>query len=393
MTNLTETTNILITNSVAGLQTDVVYTDFSKAFDCIPHNILLLKLSLLGFPDFFVKWVKSYLSDRIYRVKYQSSLSEPFEASSGVPQGSHLGPLLFIISINDVTSILKHAQIKIFADDIKILTRIESVSDCLALQTDLFKLGDWCDLNGLSLNIEKCSIVSFSRKTNILHYDYSLNGLSLSRRTVIKDLGVYFDHRLTFKDHYIYISNRGNSLLGFIKRWSKEFSDPYVTKALFELYVRPSLEYASTVWSPHLKTDINRVEAVQRRFLRFALRSLPWTDNYCLPPYVDRLKLLGMMTLCARRIIADVVFLHQIIENGILSPSILSSINWTAKSVNLRRVDALHIKTYRTNYGMSEPLTRSMREFNAVWDHLDLGVSKRVVKSRVSHLNFVNHPL
>ena len=112
-----------------------------------------------------------------------------------------------------------------------------------------------------------------------------LNNQSIARVDCVSYLGVVMDNRMDFKSHYNHIVNRANSTLGFIIRWSKEFCDPYITKHLFITYVRPILEYSSQVWSPYRDIDISRIESVQKKFLRFALRNLPWIDAIRLPPY------------------------------------------------------------------------------------------------------------
>lgn len=297
VTNLVESVSAFTKNMEEGFQTDVIFTDYSKAFDVLPHSIILLKLKKLGFPNIFVKWVDSYLSDRTYSVLFRNITSKPFNANSGVPQGSHLGPLFFIISVNDVSSVIVNSELQIYADDMKIFKKIESLNDALLLQNDLDNFFKWCKNNNLLLNVNKCALMCFTRRLNPICFNYCLNGISVSKTNSIKDLGVYFDDKLNFKLHFCYIINKANSMLGFIKRWSKEFNDPYVLKSLYSCLVRPNLEYASQVWSPFYEVHINRIEAVQRNFLRFSLRNLQWSNPLILPPYEHRLNLIQLKTL------------------------------------------------------------------------------------------------
>ena len=243
---------------------------------------------------------------RQYSVIFRSCISNPIKATSGVPQGSHLGPLIFVLSINDVEHVIKDSYLSVYADDMKIFRQISSPADHISLQNDLNRFSIWCQKNFLMLNTTKCQTITYSRKRlPPPPRDYFLNGIPVSRVTLFRDLGVTCDRELNFRSHIDSIISRANSLLGFVKRWSKEFSNPYVTKALFMTFVRPVLEYASQVWSPYHLVHRHRIQAIQRRFIRFALRGLGWADTHNLPPYGDLLKLINLQPLDKRRDVAD----------------------------------------------------------------------------------------
>nr|CAH7749762.1 unnamed protein product [Callosobruchus chinensis] len=144
-------------------QVDVVYTDFSKAFDKVSHQILLQKLHYLGFNDTYISLLRSYLSERKQYVFYNGYRSHIYTSTSGVPQGSNLGPLLFIIFVNDLCDSLKCSRL-MFADDLKLYTCIYSVADCDLLQEQIKSLQGWCSINQLQLNVSKCKVVTFTRK-------------------------------------------------------------------------------------------------------------------------------------------------------------------------------------------------------------------------------------
>src|SRR5436190_11282116 len=146
-------------------QVDVVYTDMSKVFDKVNGTLLLRKLHSLGFSAGTLKLFSSYLTGRKQYVSFLGYKSDPFFVQSGVPQGSNLGPLLFIIFVNDLISLLKCIGL-MYADDLKIFYEIKTVLDCLALQLDLNVIYEWCVRNKLQLNINKCCVMSFHRKTN-----------------------------------------------------------------------------------------------------------------------------------------------------------------------------------------------------------------------------------
>lgn len=381
-TNLVESTSIFLNNMESGFQTDVIYTDFSKAFDILPHSIILLKLEKYGFPRSFIKWIGSYLNGRTYSVVFRSSVSNPFTANSGVPQGSHLGPLLFILSVNDVGSFINHSNIKIYADDMKIFKKITSMGDATLLQSDLNNFFSWCTINNLLLNVSKCAQVTYSRRSINFNFTYSINNSNLSKTQSIRDLGVLFDSKLNFRAHYESIIHKANSMLGFVKRWSREFKDPYTLKSLYTSLVRPNLEYASQVWSPFYQIHENRIESIQKNFLRFALRNLRWNDPIILPPYENRLKLIQLSTLKLRREAADIVFLTEIIKGNIISPEILNKINFNTIS-HLRSSNLFITTHHRTNYGSNEPIHRMLSMGNKYKSYIDFTQKKDTLKHKI----------
>lgn len=379
ITNLVESTSTFINNMEAGFQTDVIYTDFSKAFDILPHSVILLKLKKLGFPEYFLKWINSYLNDRTYTVLFRYSCSSPYKANSGVPQGSHLGPLLFVLSVNDVSSIIINSDLQIYADDMKIFKKISTERDSCLLQKDLDAFSSWCKKNNLLLNVSKCAFMSYSRCSTPININYLINGEVVLKVDSIKDLGVYFDEKLSFKLHFNHIINKARAMLGFIKRWSKEFNDPYILKSLYTTLVRPNLEYASQVWSPFYEVHIKRIESVQKNFLKYALRNLPWEDPYRLPRYENRLNLINLSTLKKRREIADIIFIVDVTKENILSPIISNRISINSNS-RLRSVNLFNLTYHRTNYGMYEPIHRMLLTGNKYKSLINFSLSKHTLK-------------
>ena len=176
-----------------GLQIDVVYIDFSKAFDRVIIGLLLEKLVALGFHSSILLWIQSYLSDRIQAVQIGKFKSHQFKATSGVPQGSHLGPILFILIINDLPLLFKPGQVLMHADDVKLYANIKSSLDSFRLQSDINVFIEWCSKNGFSLNASKCSIMSFYRCKNPIISQYYLSDLVLLKVLLVKDLGILLD--------------------------------------------------------------------------------------------------------------------------------------------------------------------------------------------------------
>jgi hypothetical protein len=169
-------------------QADAVYFDLSNAFDIVPHNLLFHKLSSFGFSDGYVSWFRSYLTDRQSRVHISGTLSQPFKVTSGVPQGSVLGPFLFNVFIKDLYNIINHCKYLIIADDLKFFRVINSPHDCFLLQSDVNSVSDWCAANSMKLNIGKMRVMLYFRKTNVLSYEYHLRHTAITRTSGIKNL-------------------------------------------------------------------------------------------------------------------------------------------------------------------------------------------------------------
>lgn len=345
-------------------QVDCVFTDFSKAFDKLNHKVLLLKLRKLGLNDNFLNWIKSYLEHRKYSVLYNNYQSEVFTVGSGVPQGSHLGPLLFILFINDLPEVIKYSEIQIYADDVKIFKDVNHLEDALRLQTDLNAFSDWCYKNKLLLNVNKCKKMTFSRKRDLFDYNYKINNSELADSEVSLDLGIHLDKKLDFRFHIDFIVKKANKLLGLIKRQCKEFTDPYALKVLFVSFVRPILEYSSQLWSPHYDVHVNRLESVQKKFLSHALRHLNWTNINDLPRYEYRLKLIDLPMLCCRRKFLSFCFAHNLLNNHIDSVTLLSMVNIRVPTRIYRNFEMIDIPHSRTNYLLHSPLNSMFNLYN-----------------------------
>ncbi|XP_055387804.1 uncharacterized protein LOC129616266 [Condylostylus longicornis] len=213
-------------------QVDAIFTDISKAFDKVDHFKLLSKLQALGFHGTTLKWIRSYLLERKISVKISSCESYSFLATSGFRQGTHLGPLLFLLFTNDCACHID-CSILSFADDTKLFSIIRSVEDCHRLQLNIHKFYNWCSSNGFMLNVEKCKVMRFYRTNNFINFSYRVNNFILDSVDEIKDLGIILDNRLTFNPHIDHVISKAFSMLGFIKRQSAHFSDPYTFKSLF----------------------------------------------------------------------------------------------------------------------------------------------------------------
>ena len=239
-------------------------------------------------------WIRNFLTNRRQRVVLRGNCSDWSPVISGVPQGTVLGPILFIIYINDISANIT-STVKIYADDTKIYRKImEPDKDIPALQLDLNKLSDWANKWQLRFNPEKCEVMRVTHSRDRSKPSYSL-GTQLKSVDSAKDLGVTINYDLSWGKHVSYIVNKANKVLGIIRR-SLGNDNRYAFSCLFKSLVRPILEYAVPVWSPYQKKDIESLEKVQRRASRLALKQKRGEMSY-----EDRCRLLNWQTLEKRR--------------------------------------------------------------------------------------------
>ena len=230
---------------------DVIYFDFAKAFDTVPHRRLLKKLNAYGIRGLTLDWIKSFLSDRHQYVKVNDKLSKEGKVLSGVPQGSVLGPLLFVMYINDLPEVT-NSDMYLFADDTKLVEEINSAEDAIRLQLDIDAMERWSKDWLLRFHPDKCHVLTLGKFWNIKHaHPYNIGGVILEHVEQEKDLGVIIDGELNFDEHIFSKIKKANSIVGLISR-SFDFLSPEMLRTLFTAFVRHHLEYAQSVWSPRL---------------------------------------------------------------------------------------------------------------------------------------------
>ena len=296
----------------SGLQVDAIYTDFSKAFD--NHVILLAKLEALGITGPLLRWMGSYLTGRTQRVNIKGTYSSLFAVTSGVPQGSHLGSLLFNIFVNHIGPGIIKSKFLRFADDFKLYRAIESLNDALLLQGDLTRVAEWCALNRMELNAPKCRVLTVTRRKTGVVFRYSINNEALDSVQSIRDVGVVIDKSLSFTEPYSGVISRALKMLGYSSKTAANFTNPWALTVLYTALVRPHLEYASPIWSPGARTHVNRLEAVQRRFLRFAAFRLGMGMNRSDHDYTNITIKLNIPSLETRRAVADLLLLYKVLN-------------------------------------------------------------------------------
>ena len=337
LTNLLETLEHWTKILDEGDCTDVAYLDFRKAFDLVSHKHLLYKMSKYGISGQVLGWVKAFLRDRNQRVVIRGLSSEACSVTSGVPQGSVLGPVLFLIFINDLPLEVL-SPLSLFADDSKIFTRIVTNKKNTkwtgfdgqgALQRDLTKVQKWAEKWKMEFNIGKCKIMHIGKKNpkNV----YVMGGTELETTRAERDLGVTIDDQLDLGKHIKSIVAKANRMLGLI-RISFACLDKTMFLNLYLVLVRPHLEYCVQVWSPYKQKYIKLLERVQRRATKLVpeLRDLE---------YPERLKRLGLTTLEERRTRGDMIQTYKFISGKEdIDPSVFFKMAAQRPGTNNRKI-------------------------------------------------------
>lgn len=368
-------------------QVDAIYTDFQKAFDKVDHRILFDKLESSGIHGDLLRWIISYISNRIQLVKIRSEISKDIFVTSGVPQGSHLGPLLFLLYVNDINECFTHSSFLLFADDCKLFMSIKSHQDCCVLQSDLNNLFEYCERNKLKLNINKCHVISFTKnKINKITFDYNINNNQLNRVLNIMDLGVTFDVKLQFDIHFTNIVKRAFRMLGFLFRICYKFKSiaPFIT--IYKSLVRSQLEYCSIIWNPSYNTYVKQIESIQRKFCHFIFyKNLINLPNNFIYHYVDFLKLVKLDSLASRRMQFDLLFTFKSIIGLNSADSYIHYYNFELPS-RTRSQNTFVLNISNTNIGVNSPFNRLMSSFNKYCTNIDFSLTTLSgFKSKIKH--------
>jgi hypothetical protein len=282
---------------------DAVYLDFSKAFDKVPHKRLLHKLKAHGIGGKILQWINSWLNGRMQKVVLNGNESSEASVLSGVPQGSVLGPILFIIFVNDMDLPL-NAKILKFADDAKVYLELKDEDSALQLQRDLDALCQWSADWQMIFNVDKCSVMHFG--FNNPRHSYQMNGNIISASTQMRDLGVIVDETLKPSKQCVAAVKKANRAMGMIRRTIENKSRGIILR-LYKQLVRPHLDFCSQAWSPWLRKDVDLLESVQRRMTKMiaGLHDIP---------YEERLQRLHLTTLEKRRERGEVIEAFKILR-------------------------------------------------------------------------------
>ena len=288
-------------------QTDLIIMDFAKAFDKVPHRRLLHKLEYYGIRGSTHKWINSWLYGRTQQVVLDGQASDPVPVLSGVPQGSVLGPVLFLIFINDLLDNIR-SSVRLFVDDCVLYRNIHSRQDCLTLQEDLTSLGQWEADWQMKFNIAKCHSMRVTRHQHHkqILFDYSLHNQTLENVQSKKYLGIPITDNMVWGQHVSEISSKATKTLGFLRK-NLAFAPRSTKEVAYKTLVRPKLEYAAHIWNPHSKLQNNQIEKVQRTAARWTCRR--WRNTSSVGEMLDELE---WPSLGARRDQSFLLLFHKI---------------------------------------------------------------------------------
>ena len=323
LTQLLSHIDDVLTGLINGADTDAIYLDFAKAFDKVDHKLLIKKLRRLGLDDRVVLWIESFLTDRTQHVVVKGIASFIAAVLSGVPQGSVLGPLLFILFINDMQLCIKYSTIRFFADDSRILKHISCQQHVKELQEDLNNVILWASQNNMSLHEDKFELITHKTCLHSLLYElpftaceftYTVStGEVLFPVTQIRDLGIHISSDLSWSINVNIMCARARSVSSWVLSAFKT-RDRVTMVTLYKSLIRSLLEYCCPLWNPQKISDMQSLEAVQRSFT-----SRIWGIQHL--NYWERLKALKLMSLQRRReryiILHMWKILHKLCPNDI----------------------------------------------------------------------------
>ena len=291
-----------------GSPVDVIYLDFQKAF---------------GMGNSIINWIEQWLTDRRQRVVVDGEVSSWKSVLSGVPQGSVLGPILFLVYINDLEEGVTGNILK-FADDTKLFTKTKEIGDKQNLQDDIDKLVKWSEKWQMLFNFGKCKCLHIGPGNTSMNYE--MGGTILSTTVKEKDLGVTMDANMKVSEQCRIAASKANQVPGMIRR-NITYKDKSLIVPLYKAIVRPHLEYCIQAWSPYLRKDIDMLEKIQRR----ATKLIPGLRDL---RYEERLKECGLTTLETRRLRGDQIEVFKIL-NGY--ENIDSNIFFEIKEIKITR--------------------------------------------------------
>ena len=316
LTNLIEYYESILLQLETSTSVDSIYLDFSKAFDKCDHNIILRKLQQLRVEGKILNWINNFLKLRQQCVCVDGSKSEKVWVKSGVPQGSVLGPVLFLILMYDITKGITHAILSSFADDTKVWRGISSTNDQALLQHDLNLIYNWAQANNMLFNNKKFQAIRFADLLNPANY-IGPDGKQIQDHITVKDLGIHMSCDLSFEFHIRELAAKGKRLAGWILR-TFQSRHKEIMLILLKLIIHPTLEYCCVLWSPTDSTMISLLESVQR----FFVRKINFDSNADMD-YWDRLNSLKLYSLQRRRERYLIIYTWKVLNGLYPNPGIL----------------------------------------------------------------------
>ena len=351
-----------------GNEISMIYTDLRKAFDSVPHDLLLLKLRKYGVSGLNLSWIKSFLTNRQQTVVINGHKSHAIHVESGVPQGGVLSGLLFNIYINDMPQIFEYVNTSLYADDAKLYASANSTEDIVKIQKDLDKLASWCEEWRLRLNVQKCFFLHYvPQKKTSCYPDYNINGIELQRKQETSDLGIMVSDNLKFHSQVSQACKKATREINRIRRTFISLSPDFLSN-MFEVFVRPHLEYCVQVWNPVYVGDIEMMEKVQNRYTRLLRHGNILTHE-------QRNKLLNITSHQTRRLRGDLIYTYKLLNSTLFTPSYETRTRGHTKKIS--------VELSRNNIRMHSFAVRSVAAWNSLPEHIVSAETLECFKARL----------
>lgn len=369
------------------LQVDCISFDLSKAFDTLPHNIILQHLAKFSTPYELYFILHLFLSMRNIAIKTPDGISESsFKPNCGVPQGSHMGPVLFVIFMNGLFARLQDVEVLAYADDVKIFKVIRNQADQQTLQSAINSFSEWAALNKLTINPNKSQTISF-RKTNSNRFPtvYSVENTQIPLVTILKDLGVMFDENLSFNQHLAKLNSQFNQTIGFSSRWIRSLHSTACAKAFYLSYLLPILEFDLLSWGSNTLGFRDSFESFQQRFTRYILKIPPDPRSPNYRPYPDRLSELGLTPLFNRRLIAMIMLMAKFLKGIFHINAFANFLPLNQPNQVVRRPHTFVIPASRNTILSKSPHIQCAITFNKYRHLVNLNDSLAVIKIKLKN--------
>ena len=367
------------------MRTDVVYFDFSKAFDSVNHDLILKKLKhLYNIDGRLLKFLANYLSGREQCVTIGNTKSSIIPVLSGVPQGSIIGPILFVLFINDLSEGLSSGtNLALYADDMKIWRIIHSEHDHELLQNDITHLNNWAMVNKMKFHSKKCKVVSVAHHTppllgilpNIQYY-YTLGDISLDYTDGERDLGVDININLNFNDQCNRLLSKANQQFGLTKRTCYFVNDVKRKRALYLSLIRSQFEHCSPIWRPIGDTMLNKFERLQKRCIKWIL-SEDYIKYSSYTTYIQKCRQVNLLPLAKKFDLNDLILFHKIVYNLIhlKLPDYLSFFNGNSRLRSCHLDDLSIVSSLQPKSFSNKSLNKSFfYRTHTLWNALPLNI-------------------
>ena len=377
---LTRVTEEILINIDNKLITGAVFIDLRKAFDTVDHTLLIAKLKNIGFSAPVINWFTSYLSSRTVVTSINNITSTPKPVTVGVPQGSILGPLLFLIFINDLPQCLKHCKSILYADDTLLYYAGRTENDLqVKINEDLNSLSQWLNNNLLTLNYEKTKFMIFANKKQSTKVDITIENKKVLQETSFNYLGVTLSSDLTWHNHINNIITKINQRLGVLRR-VKEFLDLDTRCVLYTSLVLPLFDYGDTIWGDKNNSILmNSLQVLENKAAKIILDKQP---RYSSTKALEELK---WTTLTTRRHNHRCTFIYKCM-NGLIDFDFELAKNEDVHGHNTRHRRDLHLPRAKTNKGKQRPTYQASIDFNNLEHELKNATSlynfKKLLKRR-----------